>query len=99
MLGDGFQIVSCPQNTIDIGGVQCKPGKELPPDLKKFMESLKLHWAVSPQQKKSVGCLYKTFPWQFSEDDQQFFSKNFFKTYFSKTLLIITFWQIPPPPK
>jgi len=27
------------QNTIDIGGVQCKPGKELPPDLKKFMES------------------------------------------------------------
>ena len=39
MLGDGFQIVSCPQNTIDIGGVQCKPGKELPPDLKKFMES------------------------------------------------------------
>merc|ERR1719259_913868 len=26
-------------NTIEVGGIHCQPGKELPPDLKKFMDS------------------------------------------------------------
>ena len=27
------------KNTIEVGGIHCKPGKELPPELKKFMDS------------------------------------------------------------